>query len=49
MLRSVHPDERSARIALGNWRLFLLSCTEIWGYRQGSEWLVSHYVFEPRG
>ena len=48
-LRRVHPDERSARIALANWRLFLLACTEIWGYRRGSEWLVSHYVFEPRG
>ena len=48
VLRSVHPDDCSARIALGNWRLFLLSCTEIWGYRGGSEWLVSHYTFEPR-
>ncbi len=48
VLRDVHGGERAARIALGNWRLFLLSCAEIWGYRNGSEWLVSHYLFEPR-
>ncbi len=48
VLRDVHGGERAARIALGNWRLFLLSCSEIWGYRRGSEWLVSHYLFEPR-
>jgi len=37
VLRGVHGDERSARVALANWRLFLLSCTEIWGYHEGSE------------
>ncbi len=49
ILRGVHGDERGARIALGNWRLFLLACAEIWRYREGSEWLVSHYLLEPRG
>ena len=40
---------REARRLLATWRLFLLSTEEIWGWRDGDEWLVSHYLLERRG
>jgi cyclopropane-fatty-acyl-phospholipid synthase len=38
-----------APAALAEWRVFLLSCAESFGAGQGSEWMIGHYVMEPRG
>ncbi len=40
-------ERRAARVMAG-WRLFLLSTEQMWGWRDGQEWMVSHHLLAPR-
>jgi cyclopropane-fatty-acyl-phospholipid synthase len=35
-------------VQVQRWRMFLMASAEVWGFRGGSEFLVSHYLFAPR-
>ncbi len=38
----------SASLWFHRWRLFFLACEEMFGFRRGREWWVSHYLFDRR-
>ncbi len=47
ILASVYGKDESERW-LNRWRVFFMACAELFGFRRGQEWMVSHYLFRKR-
>jgi len=43
VLTDAYGDD--AKIWYQRWRMFWMACAELFGYRDGNEWMVSHYRF----
>jgi len=48
VLAQTYGDEAAARIWWQRWRMFWMACAELFGYDDGQQWLVAHYLFRPR-
>jgi len=47
LLAQVYGADAAAQW-LQRWRIFFIACAELWGYRNGQEWFVGHYLFDRR-
>jgi cyclopropane-fatty-acyl-phospholipid synthase len=47
VLADVYGPDQVARWR-ARWRVFFMACAEMFGYRDGQEWIVSHYRFKRR-
>jgi cyclopropane-fatty-acyl-phospholipid synthase len=48
VLQKVYGDEQADRW-LNRWRIFLMASAELFGFEDGEQWFVSHYLLKKKG
>ncbi len=43
------PQPAPGRLQAQRWRMFFMACEELFGWNDGNDWLVCHYLFGNRG
>jgi len=45
LFRETYGSDKAANLWIQRWRIFYMACSELFRYRGGREWMVSHYLF----
>lgn len=45
---NAHYPKGESKKWFNYWRIFFMSCEELWNYKDGTEWFVSHYLFSKK-
>ena len=46
IFEATYGSPEAARLWIQRWRIFYMACSELFRYRNGKEWMVSHYLFQ---